>query len=97
MLAGENLGPLRAGLRRAGQEDAARTGRVWPGALQWRTDHLPWRGGLEVRTQNTGAAQNIPVFRSRSGQFIGAIGVSGGTVEADLEIAKAAAAAVAAL
>merc|ERR1719412_2257473 len=36
-------------------------------------------------------------LRSRAGQFIGSIGVSGGTVEADLEIARAAAAAVAAL
>merc|ERR1711988_130787 len=36
-------------------------------------------------------------LRSKAGQFIGSIGVSGGTVEADLDIAKAAAAAVAAL
>ena len=43
------------------------------------------------------ANQSFVVFRSKAGQFIGAIGVSGGTVEADLEIARAAAAAVAAL
>ena len=59
MLAGENLGPLRAGLRRAGQEDAARTGRVWPGALQWRTDHLPWRGGLEVSSDLTSSQATL--------------------------------------
>ena len=35
--------------------------------------------------------------RSKTGKFIGSIGVSGGTVEADLDIAKAAAAAVASL
>ena len=35
--------------------------------------------------------------RSRAGDFIGSIGVSGGTVEEDLEIARAAAEAVALL
>ena len=55
---------------------------VW---LSGQTRHQHW------------LAVNIASFRSRAGQFIGAIGVSGGTVEADLEIARAAAAAVAAL
>ena len=33
-------------------------------------------------------------FRNNKGEFIGSIGVSGGTVEEDLEIARAAAEAV---
>ena len=99
MLAGEDLGPVPAGLWRAGHEDAARPGGVRTGALQWRTDHLPWWGRTQVRPAQTDSetVQSIDVFRSRAGEFIGAIGVSGGTVEADLEIARAAAAAVAAL
>ena len=40
---------------------------------------------------------NCDCARSRAGDFIGSIGVSGGTVEEDLEIARAAAEAVALL
>merc|ERR1712141_284520 len=62
--------------------------RTLPGQAVYGLEHsngglITFPGGVALRTG--------------SGQFIGAIGVSGGTVEADLEIARAAAAAVAAL
>merc|ERR1712141_933728 len=62
--------------------------RTQPGRVVYGLEHS--NGGLI--TFPGGVA-----LRSRAGQFIGSIGVSGGTVEADLEIARAAAAAVAAL
>merc|ERR1712088_886714 len=62
--------------------------RTQPGQVVYGLEHS--NGGLI--TFPGGVA-----LRSKTGKFIGSIGVSGGTAEADLDIARAAAAAVAAL
>ena len=57
---------------------------------------ITFPGGVDLRFRNyfLSFRQNQYFSRNNKGEFIGSIGVSGGTVEEDLEIARAAAEAV---
>ena len=61
---------------------------------------ITFPGGVDLRFERFCKVRFRPItisfcsFRNNKGEFIGSIGVSGGTVEEDLEIAKAAAEAV---
>ena len=57
---------------------------------------ITFPGGVDLRFMNYffEFQTKTTFFRNNKGEFIGSIGVSGGTVEEDLEIARAAAEAV---